>query len=273
MHKSVVFLAILAKLAVGIDLVDRQVTKYGYVVWDGRFLDHNTTDDIAGWSWNNRDGYAYQWYKHGPGVTDEYLAFDPKLKNPADLQSKVGVKMTVTETSYWTNWDNVVEKVRRTNLIPEGAAAIDAPTPVGTGLLYYHFSILRSIINPLDVAKRHKFAFFEPEDAWYSPLPYFTELVFGGAAGKNLTWNVANQSHWTAPWEIDVWQNFAYAIDFTEYDGHITLYYSTGGNDLVAVSEVIKTNTESTGHDWCIGQLVEPDGDYVFKEDVYYSGV
>lgn len=233
------------------------VASAGTVLWDGRFNDLSSASDLDNWSWSNQVG-PYQWYIHGDGETTEYVNLSSDYKNPADTSSTQGAKISLTDTAYWNG-----QTMRRTELIPQTSAAINA------GTVYYHFSIKRSDVNPPAQTREHQIMFFES---------HFTELKAGwlsGASGTtdaNLRWMANSQSQWNVTWEADVWHNIAYEIDF---DGQtVAFWHSTGSDALTQVVAPVSVSASSNGADFHVGVLELPrDGYADADEDIYVSGV
>lgn len=145
-------------------------------------------------SWGSQVG-PYQYYIHGAGAVTEYVNLSPSYKNPADAASKQGVKITVNPTALWNS------DMWRTELIPQTTSNL------GTGRLFYHFSMRRSSTNPPNPNYEHQVNFFES---------HFTEMKYGWINGNpttapdnNLRWFVGGQSKWNVDWVADVWHNFA----------------------------------------------------------------
>ncbi|KAF3014396.1 hypothetical protein E8E14_003743 [Neopestalotiopsis sp. 37M] len=233
------------------------VASAGTVLWDGRFNDLSSASDLDNWSWSNQVG-PYQWYIHGDGETTEYVNLSSDYKNPADSASTQGAKISLTDTAYWNG-----QTMRRTELIPQTSAAINA------GTVYYHFSIKRSDVNPPAQTREHQIMFFES---------HFTELKAGwlsGASGTtdaNLRWMANSQSQWNVTWQADVWHNIAYEIDF---DGQtVAFWHSTGSDALTQVVAPVSVSASSNGADFHVGVLELPrDGYADADEDIYISGV
>ncbi|KAI5794506.1 carbohydrate-binding module family 1 protein [Peziza echinospora] len=230
------------------------------VVWDGRFNEFSTSADLNNWSWANQVG-PYQYYIHGSGAVTKYVNLSPDYKNPADTVSKQGVKITIDPTALWNS------DMWRTELIPQTTANL------GTGRLYYHFSVKKTGTNPPNPAYEHQVNFFES---------HFTELKYGWINGNpttapdnNLRWFVGGQSKWNVDWVADVWHNFAYDIDFSA--GTVGLWHSTGSNPLVQTVSPISASTSTNSADWHLGILRLPNrsggtNDQA-PEDWYFSGV
>ncbi len=167
------------------------------VLWDGRFNDFTSASDLSKWSWSTQVG-PYQWYIHGSGAVDKYVALSPEYKNPNDTVSKQGVKITIDSTAFWNG-----QTMRRTELIPQTKAAI------ASGKVFYHFSIMRTDKNAPSVNREHQICFFES---------HFTELKYGwisgeqGTSNPNLQWMVSQKSQWKTEWKPNVWHNVAYEI-------------------------------------------------------------
>ena len=167
------------------------------VLWDGRFNEFSSAADLNNWSWSNQVG-PYQYYIHGSGTVDEYIALSPDYKNPHDAVSKQGARFTLDSTAYWNG-----QNMRRIELIPQTKAAI------ASGKVFYHFSIMRKDTNAPSTSREHQICFFES---------HFTELKSGwisgaqGTSNPNLQWMVSQQSQWKTEWKPDVWHNVAYEI-------------------------------------------------------------
>ncbi|KAJ8503322.1 hypothetical protein ONZ45_g10952 [Pleurotus djamor] len=225
-----------------------QVALAGTKLWDGSFSYFNTAADFDTWSWANQVG-PYQWYIHGNQPTSQYLALDPSFKNPASSETH-GLKLTIDQTSNWNG-----QTMMRSELIPQTTANL------GTGNLFYHFSIKRSATNAPVSSLEHQIAFFES---------HFTELKYGvGPNPTDLQWMVSGVSKWSTPWTADTWFNFAYDIDFSA--GTVGLWASTGSAPLTKVVQNIGASTQTNSADWHLGvlRIVTQPG----TSDFFFSGV
>jgi len=222
---------------------------YATTVWTGSFNYYNTVADFDTWSWSNQVG-EYQWYIHGSQPTAHYLALDPSYKNPADTAETHGIKMTIDNTANWNG-----QTMERTELIPQTTANL------GTGNLFYHFSIKHSATNPPNSALEHQICFFES---------HFTELKYGVTPNSTyLEWHVGGVAKWGTPFTADTWFNFAYDIDFSA--STVGLWASTGSSPLVKVANNIAASTSTNSEDWHLGVLrIVTQADV---EDWYFSGV
>lgn len=153
--------------------------------------------------------------------------------------------------------------MRRTELIPQTTAAI------GAGMVYYHFSMMRSDTNAPSEFREHQIAFFES---------HFTEMKSGwmsGASGTSdalLRWDVSSSTEWNTTWVAGVWHNVAYGIDFDAET--VAFYHSTGADDLTLTVPAVPCTASSNGADWHLGVLELPrDGYADADEDIYFSGV
>ncbi|KAF8250835.1 hypothetical protein K440DRAFT_638685 [Wilcoxina mikolae CBS 423.85] len=238
-----------------VPLLLASVVNAGTVIWDGRFNDYTTATDLDKWSWSNQVG-SYQWYIHGSGPTTDYVNLSPYFKNPADMASKQGAKLTITPTSLWNSnfW--------RTELIPQTTANL------GTGKLWYHFSVKKSGKNAPNPNYEHQICFFEN---------HFTELKFGklnNVVDTRLQWFVGGVSKWAIEWTADVWHNFAYEIDFGA--STVAMWHSEGGADLMLKGPAVSATTFTNSKDWHLGVLRIPDSQGTADpapEDWYFSGV
>ncbi|KAL0632611.1 hypothetical protein Q9L58_008501 [Maublancomyces gigas] len=232
----------------------------GTVVWDGKFNDYSSSADLNNWSWANQVG-SYQYYIHGTGAVTKYVNLSPSFKNPADTSSNQGVKVTIDPTALWNS------DMWRTELIPQTKANL------GTGRLYYHFSMKKTGTNSPNPAYEHQVNFFES---------HFTEMKYGWINGNaspapdnNLRWFVGGQSKWNVDWVPDVWHNFAYDINFSS--GTVTLWHSTGSAALTQVAGPFSASTSTNSADWHLGVLRLPNRsggtNAQGAEDWYYSGV
>ncbi|KAI5782756.1 carbohydrate-binding module family 1 protein [Geopyxis carbonaria] len=232
----------------------------GTVVWDGRFNDYTTATDLDNWSWASQVG-SYQWYIHGTGATTDYVNLSPSYKNPADTGSTQGAKLTISPTALWNS------DMWRTELIPQTSANL------GTGKLWYHFSVKKSATNPPNPNYEHQVCFFES---------HFTELKYGWINGNpttdpdnHLRWFVGGTSKWALDWTADVWHNFAYEIDFSA--STVALWHSEGSADLALVGAAVSASTSTNSADWHLGILRLPNRsggtNDPAPEDWYFSGV
>lgn len=238
-------------------LASSRLAACGTVLWDGRFNDLSSSEDLNNWSWANQVG-PYQYYIHGSGEVTDYVNLSADYKNPADTGSNQGVKITLDSTAYWNG-----QTMRRTELIPQTTAAINA------GKVWYHFSMLRSDINAPATTREHQVNFFES---------HFTEMKVGwlsGASGTsdpNLRWMANSQTQWEAEFTAGVWHNVAYEIDFSA--NTVAFWHSTGSDDLELTVEAVSVSASSNGADWHLGVLELPrDGYPDADEDLYFSGV
>ncbi|KAK7681547.1 hypothetical protein QCA50_015279 [Cerrena zonata] len=220
----------------------------GTTVWSGSFNSYSTAADFDKWSWSSEVG-EYQWYIHGSQPTSHYLALDPSYKNPAMASETHGLKATIDSGATWNS------QMERTELIPQTSANL------GTGNLFYHFSVKRSDTNAPDSTLEHQVVFFES---------HFTELKYGVAPNPtNLQWMVSGQAQWGTPFTADTWFNFAYDIDFSA--GTVGLWASTGSAPLQKVVQNIAAPTSTNSEDWHLGVLRIVNGPGT--EDWYFSGV
>ncbi|KDQ09909.1 carbohydrate-binding module family 1 protein [Botryobasidium botryosum FD-172 SS1] len=214
----------------------------GTVIWDGSFDPYNSAADFDKWTWANQVG-AYQWYIHGTQPTSRYLATGASYKNPAVTREKQGLKLTIDSTAHWNS------DMERSELIPQTTANL------GSGRLFYHFSVKRSTTNAPDPSFEHQVLFFES---------HFTELKYGvGNTKTDLQWFVSGSSKWSTPFQADVWYgvklnhryryNFAYDINFS--GNTVSLWASTGGNPLVQVVQPVGTSTFTNSADFHVGVL------------------
>ncbi|KAF2495481.1 hypothetical protein BU16DRAFT_440069, partial [Lophium mytilinum] len=228
----------------------------GTLLWDGRFNEFNTSADLTNWSWANQVG-PYQYYIHGSGPVTDYVNLSPDYKNPADVVSKQGAKITIDDTAKWNS------DMWRTELIPQTTAAINS------GHVFYHFSIKRGSVNVPSATNEHQICFFES---------HFTELKYGwvngeaGTTDTNLQWMVGGTSKWTTSFDADVWHNVAYEIDFSA--NTVTFWHSTGSDALTKTAGPFSASTSSNGADWHLGVLRLPRSglDGTGAEDWFFSG-
>ncbi|OTB06820.1 hypothetical protein M426DRAFT_318534 [Hypoxylon sp. CI-4A] len=227
------------------------------VLWDGRFNDLSAAADLNKWSWSNQVG-PYQYYIHGSGSVDKYIALSPDYKNPADAGSKQGAKFTLDSTAFWNG-----QNMRRIELIPQTKAAINS------GKVFYHFSIARKAANAPSANREHQISFFES---------HFVELKYGwisgeqGAENPNLQFMVSQNSKWKTEWKPEVWHNVAFEIDFGA--GTVGFWHSEGADPLEQIVKPVSASTSSNGQDWHLGVLELPRSGYSDGvEDYYYSGV
>ncbi|KLO05846.1 hypothetical protein SCHPADRAFT_946581 [Schizopora paradoxa] len=229
----------------------------GNVVWSGIFNSSFAVADFDKWSFSNEIA-PWQWYIHGPGATSEYLAVSPNFKNPADTSDAQGIKITIDGTSFWNG-----QTMERSEILPQTSANI------GTGHLYYHFSLMTSTTNPPNAGFEHQIAFFES---------HFTEIKYGlidGEAGTTdnlLRWDTNSQTQWSTQLVANNWYNFAYDIDFS--GGTCGLWASNGSAPLVQIKSGISCSPSSNSADWHVGELRLPNGGTnAAAEDWYWSGV
>ncbi|EJC98099.1 uncharacterized protein FOMMEDRAFT_97385 [Fomitiporia mediterranea MF3/22] len=229
----------------------------GNVIWSGIFNSSATVANFDKWSWSNQI-QPWQWYIHGSGATTEYLELSPSFKNPADTSDAQGIKITIDGTAFWNG-----QTMERSEIIPQTS------TNLGTGHLYYHFSLSTSSTNPPNAGFEHQIAFFES---------HFTEIKYGlisGEAGTTdnlLRWDVSSQTQWSTQLEAGTWYNFAYDIDFGA--NTVGLWASTGSDPLTQVVAPVSASTSTNSEDWHIGELRLPNGGTdADAEDWFWSGI
>ncbi|GFF54194.1 hypothetical protein IFM46972_09964 [Aspergillus udagawae] len=226
----------------------------GTVLWSGNFNSSATVEDFDKWSWSNQIE-PWQWYIHGSGKTTEYLGLSPDFKNPADTSDAQGVRITIDGTSFWNG-----QNMERSELIPQTTANL------GSGHLYYHFSLSTKTTNAPDASFEHQIAFFES---------HFTELKYGasGSSDNTLRWNAGGTTHWSVQLEPGNWYNFAYDIDFASQK--VGLWASNGSDPLTQVVSPVSASTSTNSADWHVGQLRLPNGGASndAAEDWFWSGI
>ncbi|GIJ92119.1 hypothetical protein Asppvi_011095 [Aspergillus pseudoviridinutans] len=226
----------------------------GTVLWSGIFNSSATVEDFDKWSWSNQIE-PWQWYIHGSGKTTEYLGLSPDFKNPADTSDAQGVRITIDGTSFWNG-----QTMERSELIPQTKANL------GSGHLYYHFSLSTKTTNAPDASFEHQIAFFES---------HFTELKYGasGTSDNTLRWNAGGTTHWSVQLEPGNWYNFAYDIDFASQK--VGLWASNGSDPLIEVVSPVSASTSTNSADWHVGQLRLPNGgaSNSAAEDWFWSGI
>ncbi|OJJ73717.1 hypothetical protein ASPBRDRAFT_28913 [Aspergillus brasiliensis CBS 101740] len=224
-------------------------TLAGSVVWSGIFNSSYTVAGFDEWSWSNQIA-PWQWYIHGDGNTSEYLALSSEYKNPAASDAQ-GLRTRLDSTSFWNG-----QTMQRTELIPQVTPSSSAESTLGSGHLYYHFSLSASSTNPPASSSEHQIAFFES---------HFTELQY---QDNTLKWNAGGNTHWEVELETGKWYNFAYEIDFDEKT--VGLWASNGSEALTEVVSPVSASVSSNGQDFHVGVLsLTGDG----TEDWYWSGV
>ncbi|KAJ5753571.1 uncharacterized protein N7511_007724 [Penicillium nucicola] len=224
----------------------------GSVLWNGIFNTSDTVADLDRWSWSNQIG-AYQWYIHGSGETTEYLGLSTDFKNPAATDAK-GLRTSIDGTSFWEG-----QTMERTELIPQ------TKSDLGSGHLYYHFSLSTKSTNPPSSSFEHQIAFFES---------HFTEIQYGssGSADNTLRWNANGNTQWSVQLEAGNWYNFAYDIDFDAKT--VGLWASNGSDVLTEVVKPVTASTSTNSADWHVGVLRLPGSTSDdTEEDWYWSGV
>ncbi|THH20111.1 hypothetical protein EW146_g1190 [Bondarzewia mesenterica] len=222
----------------------------GTTIWSGSFNAYSSVSVFDNWSWSNEVG-EYQWYIHGSEPTSHYLALDPSYKNPADTSETNGLRATIDSTATWNS------QMERTELIPQTTENL------GTGNLFYHFSIMRDDTSPPESTLEHQILFFES---------HFTEasLKYGVSPNQTyLEWHVSSNPQWGLFWEANTWYNFAYDIDFSA--GTVGLWFSEGSAQLTKVFDNISASTSTNSEDWHVGVLRIVNDDT--PENFYFSGV
>ncbi|GMG31756.1 unnamed protein product [Aspergillus oryzae var. brunneus] len=198
----------------------------------------------SGGSWSNPVG-PYQWYIHGSEATANYLEVSADFKNPADESDEKGIRISIDDTSSWNG-----QTMMRSELIPQTDADL------GSGTLFYHFSLQSKEENAPVAALEHQIAFFE--------------LKYGGDE-KTLRWLADGKSQWSTDLVAGTWYNFAYEIDFSAKT--VGLWTSTGAEALKKVVEPVSAATQTDSKDWHVGELRLDNGQKGGKEDWFWSGV
>ncbi|PWY81321.1 hypothetical protein BO83DRAFT_434683 [Aspergillus eucalypticola CBS 122712] len=223
-------------------------TLAGSVLWSGVFNSSYTVADFDEWSWSNEIA-PWQWYIHGDGETSEYLALSSDYKNPAASDAQ-GLRTRLDNTSFWEG-----QSMQRTELIPQMSPSSSA-SDLGSGHLYYHFSLSASSTNPPSSSSEHQIAFFES---------HFTELQY---QDNTLKWNAGGDTHYSVELETGKWYNFAYDIDFDNQK--VGLWASNGSDALTEVVSPVSASASSNGEDFHVGVLsLTGDG----TEDWFWSGI
>ncbi|KAF8577697.1 carbohydrate-binding module family 1 protein [Ramaria rubella] len=229
----------------------------GTILWSGFFNASSKVSDFDAWSFSNEIG-NWQWYIHGSEPTADYLALSPSYKNPADTTDVQGIKITIDGTSFWEG-----QTMERTEIIPQTSANL------GTGHVYYHFSLMTSTTNAPNPGFEHQIAFFES---------HCTELKFGlidgeqGTTDSLLRWDLNSVTQWDTLLTPGNWYNFAYDIDFSA--GTIGLWGSNGSAPLTEIIAPVSASPSTNSADWHIGVLRLPNGGTdAAPEDWYWSGI
>ncbi|PWY73118.1 hypothetical protein BO94DRAFT_578329 [Aspergillus sclerotioniger CBS 115572] len=231
-------------------------TLAGSVLWSGIFNSSATVTDFDDWSWSNQIE-PWQWYIHGSDNTSEYLGLSSSYKNPAASDAQ-GLRTTIDGTSFWEG-----QTMERTELIPQ------TTSDLGSGHLYYHFSLSTSSTNAPNATYEHQIAFFES---------HFTELQYGTVSGSSgsdntLRWNAGGTTHWSVTLVPGNWYNFAYDIDFTNQK--VGLWASNGSEALTEVVSPVSASASSNSADWHVGvlRLAGSGTNDDNAEDWFWSGV
>ncbi|KAJ5189999.1 hypothetical protein N7472_009013 [Penicillium cf. griseofulvum] len=232
------------------------VAEAGEVLWSGLFDASASVADFDEWSWSNQVG-AWQWYIHGSGATEKYLGLSPDNKNPAATSEEQGIRITIDGTSFWNG-----QTMERSEIIPQTKADL------GSGHLFYHFSLKTEDKNAPNPGFEHQIAFFES---------HFTELKYGAISGTSgddntLRWCIGGVSHWETDLEAGKWYNFAYDIDFDAKT--VGLWASNGADDLKQVVPAVSASTSTNSADWHVGELrLDNGGSDAAAEDWFWSGI
>lgn len=226
------------------------------MLWSGIFNSSTSVADFDKWSWSNQI-QPWQWYIHGSGATTEYLGLSSSFKNPGDTSDAQGLRTTIDGTSFWNG-----QTMERTEVIPQTSQNL------GTGHLYYHFSLMTSSTNAPNDNYEHQIAFFES---------HFTELKYGTLSGgtapdNTLKWMVQQVTHWSVQLQPGNWYNFAYDIDFGA--GTVGLWASNNSSPLTQVVTPVSASPSTNSADWHIGVLRLPNGGTsAAAEDYFWSGI
>ncbi|KAJ5354376.1 uncharacterized protein N7496_012809 [Penicillium cataractarum] len=229
----------------------------GDLLWSGIFNSSASVADFDKWSWSNQIA-PWQWYIHGTGNTSEYLGLSSDFKNPADTSDSQGIRISIDGTSFWNG-----QTMERSEIIPQTSEDL------GSGRLFYHFSLMTNTTNPPSPKFEHQIAFFES---------HFTELKYGLLSGDSasedntLRWCVSGTTEWSTQLEAENWYNFAYDIDFDAQT--VSLWASNGSDPLTAVVTGVSASTSTNSADWHIGELrLDNGGTDSDAEDWFWSGI
>ncbi|KAJ5698849.1 hypothetical protein N7462_000854 [Penicillium macrosclerotiorum] len=195
---------------------------------------------------------------HGSGI---FMAQDPRM-NIWDLRKNIKtlriLVMLKDGTSFWNG-----QTMERSELIPQTSEDL------GSGRLFYHFSLMTNTTNAPNPGFEHQIAFFES---------HFTELKYGLLSGASasedntLRWCVSGTTKWSADLEAGNWYNFAYDIDFDSQT--VGLWASNGSDPLTSVVAGVSATTSTNSADWHIGELrLDNGGTNAQAEDWYWSGI
>ncbi|KAK7469296.1 hypothetical protein VKT23_003780 [Stygiomarasmius scandens] len=224
------------------------IVSAGTKVWDGSFNAFTSVSDFDKWSWASPVG-TYQWYIHGTDPTSDYLALSPSFKNPAMSSEKNGLKVTLSSTATWNS------QMERVELIPQTSANL------GTGNLFYHFTLGVGSENQPDSTLEHQILFFES---------HFTEIKYGVQPNPDhLTWMINGVAQWSTPLTAGTFYNFAYDIDFS--GNTVGLWASTGSSPLTKVVQNKAASTSTNSEDFHVGVLRIVNT--ATPEEWYISGV
>ncbi|KAL3473368.1 hypothetical protein BJX99DRAFT_261432 [Aspergillus californicus] len=218
-------------------LLSTPLVSAGTVLWSGLFNESYTVEDFDKWSWSTQIP-PWQWYIHGSSETPSYLAVSPTYKNPnSTLEDEAqGVRITLDNTSSWNG-----QTMMRSELIPQ---IEDSSVDLGSGIRHYHFSLRVSEDGFPNDGFEHQIAFFES---------HFTELKFGNSDSSNLTFYAGGTAQYSTALTASTWYNFAYSIDFSA--GSVSLYASTGADDLELVVDGVSASASTNSADWHVGVL------------------
>lgn len=171
--------------------------------------------------------------------------------------------------------------MERSEIIPQTSEDL------GSGRLFYHFSLMTNTTNPPNPKFEHQIAFFEVNANVHclreSRLTlrvqsHFTELKYGLLSGDSasedntLRWCVSGTTEWSTQLEAGNWYNFAYDIDFDAQT--VSLWASNGSDPLTAVVTGVSASTSTNSADWHIGELrLDNGGTDSDAEDWFWSGI
>ncbi|KAK7459560.1 hypothetical protein VKT23_009542 [Stygiomarasmius scandens] len=259
-------------------------TRADSVVYDGRVpLSYNSADIDA---------------STGPFLTvvkgSETASHYSEVGNttpPTPLWSSVveeqAISITIDATSIFVPGGSTPQNgFRRTEFIAQNTSlgSLNAVTEVG--VTKFHFSVRENPDLPLNLTHEYQIVFIEPTDGTHvfelqlgSPFTNPTGTLPDPDASSFKVRDHALNILFSTPFTSDTWHNFAVQVDWNQLT--LQVFYSTDGDELQAVTEVVPNSSAAQGSagqgEFHIGvlklPLVNPTDSATDQNDVVHFGI
>ncbi|THU84686.1 hypothetical protein K435DRAFT_806507 [Dendrothele bispora CBS 962.96] len=208
---------------------------------------------------------------------------------PLSTVQEQALSITIDGTSiFLPGGSNPQNGFRRTDFIAQNTSLTSSLTSVTeVGVTKFHFSIRDDPDLPLNLTHEYQIVFIEPSDGTHvfdvqlgSPFtnPTAQDLPVADAASLRVRDHASDVLFSTA-FTNDTWHNFAVQVDWDQLT--LQVFYSTDGNQLESVTDVIPNNSVAQGSagqgDFHIAvlklPLVDPSDSAADQNDVVHFGI